>query len=239
MSVTASTKLLIDYPDYDGEPMSDNTVQFDWIAILKWNADSYFRDDPLVFVAGDHLIYTVEGEREIRQAPDVYVVFGRPKCHRGSYQVWNEAGIFPQVIFEVWSPRNGDTLTVEKLAFYERNGAEEYYIIYPEFPAHVAGWLREGDSLVRVPQINGFVSPRLGFRFETQSGEVRIYGPDNKELKTPLEIARERDYEREQAELQRLRAEAEKQRADDEKQRADRLAAMLRELGVDVDKHRT
>jgi hypothetical protein len=35
----------VHYPDSDGEPMSDNTIQFDWISILKWNAEVYFRND--------------------------------------------------------------------------------------------------------------------------------------------------------------------------------------------------
>ena len=70
MSVAASTKPLIDYPDSDGEPMSDSMLHFDWISILKWNTDWYFRDDPLVFVAAANLIYAVEGEPAIRQGPD-------------------------------------------------------------------------------------------------------------------------------------------------------------------------
>src|SRR5438270_7567894 len=93
----------IQYPDSDGKPMSDNTVQFDWIGLLKWNAEAYTADRPDVFVAGDHLIYAVEGDVKARQAPDVYVAFGRPKHDRGSYKVWEEDGIFPQVVFEVWS----------------------------------------------------------------------------------------------------------------------------------------
>ena len=46
----------VHYPTSDGMPMADNTLQFRWIAILKWNLDH-------LFVAGDHLIYPVEGDR--------------------------------------------------------------------------------------------------------------------------------------------------------------------------------
>lgn len=65
-----------------------------------------YRDNANVFIAGNHLIYPVEGDNKTRQAPDVYVEFGRPKQERGSYRVWEEGGIFPQVVFEVWSPHN-------------------------------------------------------------------------------------------------------------------------------------
>ena len=43
----------IDYPSSDGQPMSDNTVQFRWITKLQGGFDALFRHDPNVFVAGD------------------------------------------------------------------------------------------------------------------------------------------------------------------------------------------
>jgi Uma2 family endonuclease len=208
--------------------MADNTVQFDWISLLKWNAEVYFRDDPSVFVAGDHLIYPVEGNNLIRQAPDVYVAFGRPKRDRGSYKVFEEGGVFPQVVFEVWSPNNRFEQMQDKFSFYEKYGAEEYYIVYPEFPAHAAGWRREAGKLVPVEQMNGYVSPRLGWRFVLDKGELTVFGPDGRQLRTPVEIAAERDAAEKRAEVERKRAEA-------ERQRAERLAAKLRELGIDPD----
>lgn len=228
------------YPDSDGQPLADNTLQFDWIAILKWNAEAYFADRPDVFVAGDNLIYPVEGDPSIRQAPDVYVAFGRPKGYRGSYLVWEEGGIFPQVIIEVWSPHNRYTQMPKKFAFYETYGAEEYYIVYPEFPASAEGWLRRQGRLAEVETINGHVSPRLGFRFELERGELRVYGPDGRLLRRPDEIAPELAQQRQRAEYEAQRAEHEARRAaealaerDAERARAERLAAKLRELGLD------
>jgi Uma2 family endonuclease len=49
----------IDYPDSDGNPMSDNTEQYRWIVIIKENLEIMFADDPNVFVAGDLLWYPV------------------------------------------------------------------------------------------------------------------------------------------------------------------------------------
>ena len=84
MTVSAERKLV--YPEHDGQPMADNTRQFRWIVLLKENLECLFASDPHVFVAGDLLWYPVEGHSEIRVAPDVIVVFGRPKGDRGSYQ---------------------------------------------------------------------------------------------------------------------------------------------------------
>jgi Uma2 family endonuclease len=212
--VSPNLKPRIHYPDDDGLPMSDNTAQFNWISIIKWDLEHQFASDPNVFVAGNHLIYPVEGNVTLRQAPDVYVAFGPKKGDRGSYKVWEEGGVFPQVVFEVWSPHNRQQPMEDKRDFYERYGAEEYYIVYPEFPAHAEGWRRDGGKLARLPEMNGWVSPRLGIRFVLNQGEVTVFGPDGRQLRSPAEIAAERDA-------------AEK--------RAERLAAKLRELGVDPD----
>jgi Uma2 family endonuclease len=50
------------YPDCDGQPMSDNTLQFSWIVKIKENLEILFADNPQVFVAGDLLWYPVEGD---------------------------------------------------------------------------------------------------------------------------------------------------------------------------------
>ncbi len=102
----AGTREDVVYPDSDGQPLADDTLQFEWITTIKGGLEAIFRDDPNVFVAGDLLWYPVEGDPTIRTAPDAMVVFGRPKGNRGSYQQWREEGIAPQVVFEVLSPGN-------------------------------------------------------------------------------------------------------------------------------------
>src|SRR4051795_2534945 len=123
---THSPSKTIDYPDSDGLPMSDNTLQFQWITTLVGGLEALFRDDPNVFVAGDLLWYPVEGDNVTRSAPDAMVAFGRPKGYRGSYKQWVEGGIAPQVVFEILSPGNRAGRMVRKFRFYERFGVEEY-----------------------------------------------------------------------------------------------------------------
>src|SRR5205807_8645404 len=74
---------LVVYPDSDGKPMAENTKQLRWIVVLFGNLCALFRDRPDVFVAADLFWYPVEGEPDIRAAPDVLLVFGRPKGDRG------------------------------------------------------------------------------------------------------------------------------------------------------------
>src|SRR4051812_2372706 len=88
------------YPDTDGQPMAENTLQFQWIVTIKEGLEHLFARDPNVFVAGDLFWYPVEGHPEIVMAPDAMVVFNRPKGHRLSYLQWEEGAIPPQVVFE-------------------------------------------------------------------------------------------------------------------------------------------
>ncbi len=78
-TLTRPLRPAIIYPDRDGKPMSDNTLQFRWIVTIEEGFEAIYRDDPKVFVAGDLLWYPVEEKPKIRTAPDVMVVFGRPK----------------------------------------------------------------------------------------------------------------------------------------------------------------
>ena len=95
------------YPENDGRPMADNTEQYEWIVKIKENLEVVFADDSNVFIAGDLLWYPVPDRRITGPvAPDVMVVFGRPKGRRDSYRQWEEDGIAPQVVFEILSPSN-------------------------------------------------------------------------------------------------------------------------------------
>jgi Uma2 family endonuclease len=210
----------IRYPESDGQPMAENTRQFRWIVMIKENLETLFQDQADVFVAGDLLWYPVEGHPEICRAPDAMVVFGRPKGDRGSYQQWEENGIVPQVVFEVRSPSNGFREMLDKLEFYDTYGVEEYYTYDPDPQRNdLTGFRRQDDRLRPIEAINGWVSPRLGIRFDTSGSELRIFRPDNAPFRSHQE-------------LEQIAAQSE-QRATQAEQRAAQLAARLRELGID------
>lgn len=227
MTTQIAAQNQIIYPERDGQPMSDNTKQFRWIVTIQGGLDALFKDNPNVFVAGDLLWYPVEGDNKTRIAPDAMVIFGRPKGDRGSYLQWREDNIPPQVVFEVLSPGNRLGEMLKKLRFYERYGVEEYYIYDPD-DEDLSGWLRSGEQLQEIEQLNGWVSPRLGIRFEPKPTGLEIYRPDGQKFATYVEL----DEQRENA---IALATQETQRANLETQRADRLAAKLLELGIDLD----
>ena len=213
VSLLLEPKAEIIYPESDGEPIADNTKQFEWITTIKGGLDALFADDPNVFVAGDLFWYPVEGDPATRVAPDVLVAFGRPKGHRGSYQQWLEGDIPPQVVFEVLSPGNRVGEMHNKFNFYERFGVEEYYLYDPE-NGLLAGWLRSGDELRPLASMQGWRSPRPGVTFGLEGDDLVLVRPDGRRIESYVEIARAREQ-----------AEA----------RAERLTARLRELGFSED----
>jgi Uma2 family endonuclease len=163
-----------------------------------------------VFVAGDLLWYPVKGNNKLRAAPDALVVLGRPKGDRGSYRQWEEDNLAPQVVFEVLSPGNTKRELADKFAFYERYGVEEYYLYDPD-DGRLEGWLRMGDKLQTIPQMRGWISPRLDIRFDLEGTDLCLYRPDGKRFASYLEIAQqaataEQRVEDAEAELARLRS---------------------------------
>jgi Uma2 family endonuclease len=256
-------KSKIIYPEDNGEPMSNNTEQFRLIVWIKENLELLFADDPNVFIAGDLLWYPVEGNNKLSQAPDVMVVFGIPKGYRGSYQQWNEDNIPPQVAFEILSPGNRLTPMMQKFQFYERYGVEEYYLYDPE-KLELIGWLRVEGQLEAIAEMDGWVSPRLGVRFQLSETELEMFGPTGEPFVSFVEIARLREEAEARAQQEQQRAqqaetlleqaetlleqaetllEQEQQRAEQaetlleqEKLRSQALESRLREMGIDPDR---
>lgn len=219
------------YPESDGKPMADNTLQWDWIATIKGGLALLFADRPDVFVAGDLLWYPVEGDPTISAAPDALVVFGRPPGYRGSYLQWKEDNLPPQVAFEVLSPSNSGREMDLKRAFYEHFGVLEYYVFDPGYPEksplppgpeRLEGWVRDdsGQKFRRVRQMAGWRSPRLGIIFEfAPDEELRLIRPDGRPFETILQLGQ--------------RAEQERQRAERLAARLERLQAQLRTAGLE------
>ncbi len=239
------------YPDSDGEPMSDNTLQFQWIVLLKENLDAIRSD----FVAGDLLWYPVQGRPDIRIGPDVLVALDRPKGYRGSYKSWVE-GKPPEVVIEVLSPSNSMREMMRKAAFYARHGAREFIVVDPDANT---GWaLLFGPEGIEseAQSLDGWTSPTLGIRFAREDEELKVYAPSGErfillseareqaaeareqaaEAREQAAEAREQAAEaREQAAEAREQAAEAREQARRESERAERLAARLKEMGVDPD----
>jgi len=232
MTTPTSSVPEIEYPDSDGKPMADNTLQFQWIVTIKENLEALYHCHPDVFVAGDLLWYPVEGRPDICTAPDTLVAFGRPKGYRSSYMQWREGGLAPQVVFEILSPNNTRTEMERKLEFFDRHGVEEYYLYDPDSFA-LSAWIRQASKLRPVLDSNGWTSPRLGIRFDLSGGELVVFRPDGKPFLTFVELMQQADQARQQADQARQQADQERQAKEVSQRKVEQLAERLRALGID------
>lgn len=213
------------YPSSDGQPMADSTIQYQWITTIKGGCDAIFKDDENVFVAGDLLWYPVEGKPNISQAPDVMVAFGTGKEDRKSYKQWLENNIPPQVVFEVRSESDTQTKMDKKLVFYNRYGVEEYYLYDPQ-RKELSGWRRIDGMLDVIDPMPGWVSPRLGVRFELGDEGLELYAPNGEKFVDYVDLYQQKKLAEQQLDIERQQLEI-------ERQRSERLAAQLRSAGID------
>jgi Uma2 family endonuclease len=182
------------YPDSDGKPMAENTIQYRWIVRLVTNLKTLLKNQ-VAFVAGDLLWYPVQVEQPPApyQAPDAMVVFGRPDgdspeatlSERGSYKQWEEDNIAPQVVFEILSPSNTAGERISKQVFYAKYGVLEMFFYDPE--SHdfwgLAGETPEQDFTPIMAMNLPWVSPLLGTRFELFDDGLAIFYPDGEPFK--------------------------------------------------------
>lgn len=203
------------YPDSDGKPMAENTIQYRWIVRLVSNLRTLFNDQQ-VFVAGDLLWYPVQVEKPPApaQALDAMVVFGRPPGDRGSYKQWQEDNIAPQVVFEIISPSNTPQEMLAKQRFYEKYGVLEMFFYNPDsydFWGQVRSTPEQAFSAI-TSLVLPWTSPILGIRFELFEDGLAVFYPDGSVFQDPEVVL---------AQLDRTQQER------------DRAFAKLRELGID------
>jgi Uma2 family endonuclease len=196
--------------------MADNTLQYEYIITIQVGLDALLPND---FVAGDLLWYPVQGRPDISIAPDVLVALGRPKGYRGSYKQWEEGFTPPQVAFEILSPSNTAKEMAGKRWFYEHYGVEEYCEYDPD-RGKLQVWVRAGSELIKQHFDDEWRSPRLGITLQLErDGKLSVYGPNGQRFERPIETI--------------ARAVAAEARAAEAQARAERLAAKLRELGIE------
>lgn len=228
----------VTYPDSDGLPMAESDATRDYLIYCVEALDNYFQENANVYVSGNLFIYYEQGNPKAVVAPDVFVVFGVEKKKRPSYKTWEEQGKIPDFVLEVTSKSTASEDRGTKRGLYAYLGVKEYFQYDPTAdylqPPLQGFRLVEGNYFPIPEQIHG---DRLSIYAETlglelwleANGEMRFYAPKSgTKLLSPKEMAQAK-YQAEQAQL---RAEQAQRQAEE---KAAKLAAKLRELGVDPD----
>ncbi len=193
------------YPEEREDDMGETSIHAKLINKLLGMLLHFFdgRDD--VFATTNMNLYDQQGNPRRWYAPDLLVAFGVPNVERSSYLLWRE-GVFPQVIIEIASEKTWRNDIDEKLRTYEESGAEEYYVLDPEFaylPAPLMAFRRQGENLVEVNvSDNRIFSPRLGLEIVRETDTFRLFNPQTNEFLRTLEES--------ESEIERLKAEIEK-----------------------------
>ncbi|MCI0390510.1 MAG: Uma2 family endonuclease [Acidobacteria bacterium] len=225
------------YPETDGKPMGETDLHIKLIVDISEALRNFFLRQPDVYVSRDLLLYYVPGNARKFVVPDVFVVRGVNKGVRRVYKLWEE-GRPPNVVIEISSRETKNADLNRKFDLYEQLGVAEYYIFDPEYryiKPPLRAWRLSGDGYVEIAVIHNergvrVNSDELGLELVDTGQTLRLFNPATGEyLLTPEEEAAARQEEaaaRQEEAAARQEAEA----------RVARLAAKLRELGVDPDK---
>lgn len=237
------------YPESDGQPMTESDATRDYLIYAVEVLRLYFKSRRNIYVSGNLFVYYEEGNPQAVVSPDVFVVFGVSAGQRRSYQAWKEGGKLPAFVLEITSRTTKRQDEQEKPQLYARLGVEEYFQ-YDPTADYLQPQLR-GRRLVQgsyqplpletattgIPYIH---SPVLGLDLQLCDPPslpgtlslplpkaLRFYDP-----KTGTRLLSREEVEQEREVIQQERDAAQQER-DAAQQRADRLAARLRELGID------
>ncbi len=213
----------VEYPESDGQPMGETDKHILLMMYLRFALDEYFRTTERVYVGSNLMCYYVEGDPTKSVSPDVFVVRGAEKGERRIYKFWEEPT--PNFVLEISSRKTRKEDFGKKKELYAWLGVREYFVFDPEarLRAPLRAFRLRGDELVEeIVSQNRVFSHELGLELVNTGQTLRLWNPATKEfLRTPAEEAAGRQA----AEIARQVAET----------RAARLAAKLRELGLDPD----
>jgi Uma2 family endonuclease len=167
----------IEYPESYGEPMGEGDWHRIWMNSTIERLQRYFAGQR-VYVAGNMMIYYVEGNAECCICPDTFVARDCEPGHRTVYRVW-EDGPMPDFAFEISSESTWREDRSTKLQLFARLGIKEYVMydwsgrwLKPALQGFrlAAGNYRaiEGDTKT------GFALPHLGVTFRLDGSALTM-----------------------------------------------------------------
>ena len=119
------------YPESDGKPMAEtDDHRIAATEVIAMLSDRYDGTD--TYVAGNNMLYYVQGNPRRSLSPDAYVVFGIGSQPRRVYKVWENGGKAPAVVFEFTSRSTQSEDVETKHRLYEQVlGVPEYFLFDP------------------------------------------------------------------------------------------------------------
>lgn len=198
---------------YSDEP----PLETDWhrlqMTLLIQSLEWLWRDRQDFYVSGNLTIYYSPRQRKSEQfrGPDFFVVLGTERKPRKSWVVWEEEGKYPNLIIEILSPKTADTDRGLKKQIYQDIFRTPEYFWFDPSSLELQGFqLVGGDYQQLQPNGEGWLwTQQLNLFLGVEAAKLRFFTPEGQRVATPEEAAQQ------------------------ERQRSERLAARLRELGVE------
>lgn len=204
---------------YSDEPPLETDFHREQIDLLIRLLKYWWRDRPDFYVSGNLTVYYNEQQLKKRdfRGPDVFVVLGAEKRDRRSWTIWEEGGMYPNVVIELLS---NSTATVD------RGAKKQLY-----------------QDVWRVPNYFWFHPETLEFAgFHLVSGRYEAIAPTDAgwlwsdQLELFLGVhERQLRWLSEQGQIVPLPEEAERQAKEQAQQRTELLEELLRAQGIDPD----
>ena len=211
------------------EPEMESSEHYLQLLLLVTCLEWLWHDRNDFFIGANLTIYFSKQQLKNREfrGPDFFLVKNTEKRHRKSWVVWEEDGKYPDLIIELLSDSTASVdKSLKKELYQERFRTPEYFWFSPE-SLELAGFRLQNGKYQPISKGNNglFWSETLGLFLGIHTNKLRYFTIESKLVPTPEEAAL-------QAQEEVLKVEAIALR---EKQRADKLAAKLRELGIEPD----
>ncbi|GAL95328.1 MAG: Uma2 family endonuclease [Microcystis wesenbergii TW10] len=239
---------------WSDEPPLESDLHLQQIIILLSCLELLWQEKNDYYASGNLTIYYNEEQLKKRDfcGPDFFVVLDTEKRPRKSWVVWGEQGKYPNVIVEIISDSTANIDRNKKKILYQNTFRTPNYFWFDPNTLELQGFrLIEGQYQAIAANEQGYLwSEQLGLYLGIFDRKLRYFTVDGQLVPTPQEAeleqrqAKERILlekerillEKEQALLEKERILLEKEQAllekEQERQAKEKLAAKLRELGI-------
>jgi Uma2 family endonuclease len=198
---------------WSDEPPLESDFHRDQIDLLIRLLKRFWAERTDFYVTGNLTIYYNEQQLKSRdfKGPDFFVVLNTERRDRKSWVVWGEGGRYPNVVVEILSASTASVDKGPKKELYQNIFRTPEYFWFDPDRSELEGFRLMGKAYEAIaPTVEGWLwSDQLELYLGVHENKLRFFSPKGNLIATA-----------EEAEIQ-------------ERQRAERLAAKLRELGVD------
>jgi Uma2 family endonuclease len=194
---------------WSDEPPLESNLHLQQIILLIQCLEWWWREREDYFAAGNLTIYYSPNQK-------------KSEFFRRSWVIWREEGKYPNLIIEILSDSTAKVDREEKKQIYQDIfRTPDYFWFDPESREFQGFTLISGQYQPITPNAQGRLwSQQLGLYLGLSANKLRYFTPEGELVPTPAEAAQQAETQVEQ-----------------ERQKSAKLAAKLRELGINPDEN--